>query len=264
MPAFAGSIRETGATRKVFDTISDNAANAGLVLGGNRVRPDAVDLQLGGGASAPQWCDRGFRRRRGRAGPSRAGRGLARQQAVALGRNASQPGEIILSGSFTAPVFASPGDRFDVDYAYTRHYFREVRMNRLKAALAQGTTCNSGSGNPWPTPTRRRSAPRGLRLASVRWRTCPQHRHRLLAQLQAVAAYPVEAVARPPIGDPVLIKQYLDIGFRSLLIPMVGSVQQAELLVSATRYPPAGIRGVAGHDPGVGLWRDAGLPDQGA
>ena len=36
----------------------------------------------------------------------------------------------------------------------------------------------------------------------------------LLAQLQAVKAYPVEAVARPPVGDPVLIKQYLDIGFR--------------------------------------------------
>ena len=40
----------------------------------------------------------------------------------------------------------------------------------------------------------------------------------LLAQLQAVKAYPVEAVARPPVGDPVIIKQYLDIGFRSLLV----------------------------------------------
>jgi 4-hydroxy-2-oxoheptanedioate aldolase len=68
----------------------------------------------------------------------------------------------------------------------------------------------------------------------------------MLAQLQAVTAYPVEAVARPPVGDPVIIKQYLDIGFRSLLIPMVGSAEQARWLVSATRYPPAGIRGVAG------------------
>lgn len=68
----------------------------------------------------------------------------------------------------------------------------------------------------------------------------------LLAQLQAVSAHPVEAVARPPVGDPILIKQYLDIGFRSLLIPMVGSAEQARQLVSATRYPPSGIRGVAG------------------
>jgi len=67
----------------------------------------------------------------------------------------------------------------------------------------------------------------------------------LLAQLQAVKAYPVEAVARPPTGDPVLIKQYLDIGFRSLLIPMVESAAQARMLVAATRFPPHGIRGVA-------------------
>jgi 4-hydroxy-2-oxoheptanedioate aldolase len=67
----------------------------------------------------------------------------------------------------------------------------------------------------------------------------------LLAQLQAVAPFPVEPVARPPIGEAAIIKQYLDIGFRSLLIPMVESATQAERLVAATRFPPAGIRGVA-------------------
>jgi 4-hydroxy-2-oxoheptanedioate aldolase len=67
----------------------------------------------------------------------------------------------------------------------------------------------------------------------------------LLAQLQAVKAYSVEAVARPPVGDPAIIKQYLDIGFRSLLIPMVESAAQAKMLVAATRFPPHGIRGVA-------------------
>lgn len=67
----------------------------------------------------------------------------------------------------------------------------------------------------------------------------------LLAQLQAVAPFPVEPVARPPIGDPAIIKQYLDIGFRSLLIPMVETAAQAERLVAATRFPPHGIRGVA-------------------
>jgi 4-hydroxy-2-oxoheptanedioate aldolase len=67
----------------------------------------------------------------------------------------------------------------------------------------------------------------------------------LLAQLQAVSALPVEPVARPPVGDPVLVKQYLDIGFRSLLIPMVESAEQAARMVAATRFPPDGIRGVA-------------------
>ena len=67
----------------------------------------------------------------------------------------------------------------------------------------------------------------------------------LLAQLQAVAPYPVEPVARVPVGDAAIIKQYMDIGFRSLLIPMVESAGQAAQLVAATRYPPRGIRGVA-------------------
>lgn len=67
----------------------------------------------------------------------------------------------------------------------------------------------------------------------------------LLAQLQAVAPYPVEPVARVPVGDPAIIKQYLDIGFRTLLVPMMESAEQAAQVVAATRFPPRGIRGVA-------------------
>lgn len=67
----------------------------------------------------------------------------------------------------------------------------------------------------------------------------------LLAQLQAVAPYPIEPIVRPPLCDPAIIKQYLDIGFRTLMIPMVESADQARLAVSAMRFPPHGIRGVA-------------------
>lgn len=67
----------------------------------------------------------------------------------------------------------------------------------------------------------------------------------VLAQLQALAAYSVHPVVRPPLGDVHLIKQLLDIGAQSLLIPLVESTDYARLLVSATRYPPVGIRGVA-------------------
>jgi 4-hydroxy-2-oxoheptanedioate aldolase len=63
-------------------------------------------------------------------------------------------------------------------------------------------------------------------------------------QLQAVSAYPVTPVVRPPTGDPVQIKQLLDAGVEVLLVPMVESGEQATALVAATRYPPAGIRGV--------------------
>lgn len=65
-----------------------------------------------------------------------------------------------------------------------------------------------------------------------------------LAQLQAVAPYPSHPIVRPPIGDMALIKQLLDIGAQTLLVPMVESAAQAAQVVAATRYPPRGVRGV--------------------
>uniref|UniRef100_UPI002B1E69A5 aldolase/citrate lyase family protein n=1 Tax=Pseudomonas marginalis TaxID=298 RepID=UPI002B1E69A5 len=66
----------------------------------------------------------------------------------------------------------------------------------------------------------------------------------ILSQLQAIAPYPSQPVVRPPWNDPVIIKQLLDIGAQTLLIPMIQNAQQAEQAVKATRYPLAGIRGV--------------------
>ncbi|WP_207797141.1 HpcH/HpaI aldolase family protein [Arthrobacter glacialis] len=66
----------------------------------------------------------------------------------------------------------------------------------------------------------------------------------ILAQLQAVRGYPVTAVVRPPVNDAVIIKQYLDLGAQSLLIPMVHTADEAAAAVSSTRYPPLGVRGV--------------------
>lgn len=74
----------------------------------------------------------------------------------------------------------------------------------------------------------------------------PNNVSSLLAQLQALAAYGSHPVVRPPTGDAVLIKRYLDIGVQNLLIPMVETAEQAAELVAATRYPPRGTRGV-GH-----------------
>jgi len=66
----------------------------------------------------------------------------------------------------------------------------------------------------------------------------------ILAQLQAVRGYPATAVVRPPVNEPVLIKQYLDLGVQTLLIPMVNTADDAAAAVSAAHYPPLGIRGV--------------------
>jgi 4-hydroxy-2-oxoheptanedioate aldolase len=74
----------------------------------------------------------------------------------------------------------------------------------------------------------------------------PNDLESLLAQLQACAPYPTHPVVRVPWNDMVNIKRVLDIGAQSLLIPYVCSVEEARAAVAATRYPPAGVRGVAG------------------
>jgi 4-hydroxy-2-oxoheptanedioate aldolase len=65
-----------------------------------------------------------------------------------------------------------------------------------------------------------------------------------LAQLQAIAPYPVSGIVRPVQGDTALIKQYLDAGALTLLVPMVHTAAQATQVVAATRYAPRGIRGL--------------------
>jgi len=66
----------------------------------------------------------------------------------------------------------------------------------------------------------------------------------ILAQLQAIAPYPVHPVVRPSLGETHYLKQYLDLGVQTLLIPMVDSAAQARELVAAVHYPPKGVRGV--------------------
>lgn len=75
-----------------------------------------------------------------------------------------------------------------------------------------------------------------------------------LAQLQVVAAYPAHPVVRAVNGDPALIKQLLDIGAQTLLVPMVDTAEQAAALVGATRYPPQGFRGVGAAVARVSRW----------
>lgn len=66
----------------------------------------------------------------------------------------------------------------------------------------------------------------------------------LVAQLQAMKGSPSSAVIRPPIGEAWIIKQLLDIGAQTLLVPMIESAAEAKAMVRAVRYPPQGVRGV--------------------
>src|SRR3954469_16950520 len=74
----------------------------------------------------------------------------------------------------------------------------------------------------------------------------PADLENLLGQLQAAGPYPSHPVVRVPWNDMVTIKRTLDIGAQSLLVPYVSTAEEARAAVSYTRYPPAGVRGVAG------------------
>lgn len=106
---------ETGYTRTVFDTISDNAANAGIIMGGRKIKPDEMDLRWAGAivkrnevieqtglaaavlnhpANGICWIAKRF-----------APHGIA-----------LEPGQILLSGSFTAPIKVQAGDVVTAEY----------------------------------------------------------------------------------------------------------------------------------------------------
>ncbi len=106
---------ETGRTRTVFDTISDNAANAGVVLGAERHAVDAFDLRWVGAITS----------RDGAVEETGLGAGVLNdpvESVVWLARRMAQygqsiaPGQIILSGSFIRPVECPPGVQIHADF----------------------------------------------------------------------------------------------------------------------------------------------------
>lgn len=72
----------------------------------------------------------------------------------------------------------------------------------------------------------------------------PNDLRSILSQLQAIASTDAHAVVRLPIGETYMIKQVLDAGAQTILVPMVDSADQARQLVRAVTYPPHGDRGV--------------------
>jgi 4-hydroxy-2-oxoheptanedioate aldolase len=74
----------------------------------------------------------------------------------------------------------------------------------------------------------------------------PNDLESVLSQLQAAAPYPAHPVVRVPWNDLVMIKRVLDIGAQTILVPYVSTVAEAQNAVAATRYPPAGVRGMGG------------------
>lgn len=135
----------------------------------------------------------------------------------------------------------------------------QTPVNAFKQAIAQQQTQIGlwlGLASPYSTEI---CAGAGFDWLLIDGEHAPNDINSILAQLQVIAAYPgSHAMARVPMGHghvgEALIKQYLDIGVQTLLVPMVDTPEQAAALVRASRYPQfdaqgkdiGGIRGMGG------------------
>ena len=119
-----------------------------------------------------------------------------------------------------------------------------VKHNAFKTKLRQGQVqigCWAGMADAYATEM--------LGTCGFDWllldgEHAPNDIRSLLTQLQALEASASHPVVRLPVASESLVKQVLDLGAQSLLIPMIETPQQAEQMVRAVRYPPKGTRGV--------------------
>jgi 4-hydroxy-2-oxoheptanedioate aldolase len=122
----------------------------------------------------------------------------------------------------------------------------DTRKNHFKAALAAGQR-QTGLWMDLADPTCTEiCASAGFDAVVIDGEHAPNDIPKILDNLRAAGNHSAHPIVRPVIGDVNAIKQILDIGAQTLVVPMVETAEQAELLVRATRYPPVGIRGVAG------------------
>ncbi len=116
--------------------------------------------------------------------------------------------------------------------------------NNFKSAINSGTLqvgCWLGLADPYVAEI---SAKAGFDWLLIDGEHAPNDLRSITAQLQVIAGLGPHAVVRPPIGETWILKQLLDAGAQSLLVPMVDSKAQAQALVDAVTYPPRGVRGV--------------------
>ncbi|WP_323036817.1 aldolase/citrate lyase family protein [Pararhodobacter sp.] len=116
--------------------------------------------------------------------------------------------------------------------------------NPFKAALRAGKPqmgCWLGLADPYVAEI---SASAGFDWLLIDAEHAPNDLRSIIAQLQVIAASGSHPIVRPTIGETWMIKQLLDAGAQTLLVPMVESADQARDLVKAVTYPPHGVRGV--------------------
>lgn len=127
-----------------------------------------------------------------------------------------------------------------------RMSFMDHYTNRFKRALADGRTLFGAwlmSGTP---STAEALGVSGFDFLVVDMEHTPLETHHMVDTLRAIAGTPASHVVRMPWNDMVMIKRALDGGAQSILLPFVQDAEEARRAVASTRYPPAGVRGVAG------------------
>ncbi len=115
--------------------------------------------------------------------------------------------------------------------------------NTFKTALTSGQMlygCWAGFADAYATEI---MASAGFDWLVIDGEHAPNDLRTIMAQLQVLDGKRTAPVVRLPMGEAWLIKQVLDAGAQTLLIPLVESADQARDLVRAMRYPPDGIRG---------------------
>ena len=115
--------------------------------------------------------------------------------------------------------------------------------NALKAALA-AKTVQMGLWMNLVSPIAAEAlAGAGLDWLLIDGEHGPNDIPTILAQVQAIGSR-TSVVVRPPVGEVRMIKQLLDLGVQTILVPMIESADHAAQMVKAMHYPPVGMRGV--------------------
>ncbi|HEY1460560.1 MAG TPA: HpcH/HpaI aldolase/citrate lyase family protein [Casimicrobiaceae bacterium] len=122
----------------------------------------------------------------------------------------------------------------------------DLPVNQFKRAIASGVT-PFGAWLMCAAPsTAEALGCVGFDFLVVDMEHTPIDTPQMIGILQTIAGTPAQAVVRPPWNDMVMVKRAMDAGAQSLLFPFVQTPDEARRAVASTRYPPQGVRGVAG------------------
>ena len=246
--------RDTRAPRKVFDTIADFAANAGIVVGGRPVKPDAVDLrwvaallyknavieETGVAAAVLNHPAAGVAWLANKIAPYGEGSATRRHHS----RRIVHPADDCRARRCAACRLRTARQHIDAFCLNSRRSVMEIPINAFKRALRAGKPQIGLWVGLADSYVAELLATAGFDCLVIDAEHAPNDPRSVLPQLQAMAPYPVHPIVRPVHGSVELIKQYLDIGAQTLIIPMVETAEQARQMVAATRYPTRGVRGV--------------------